>query len=135
MINYNLNLIKLCSTSAKKNCSSNNCDQHLFFVNSFDIIWSSLTAPSLFNINFEQVYHEIFFSLKYLFHFCVSVADNITLFYKNNFVEVQPFSKYKSSLSQMFFEIVALKSFASGKQLPWRLFLNKFAGPSGLQRY
>ena len=79
---------------------------------------SSLTTLSLFIINFEQVYNEIFFSLKYLFHFLHQLL--ITLSYKNNFMEVQPISKYKSSLLQMFFKIGILKIFTTGKGLCWR---------------
>ena len=39
----------------KTNYSSNDCEWRLL-----NVIWSSLTSPSSFIINFEQVYYEIF---------------------------------------------------------------------------
>ena len=51
-------------------------ERRLFNVNNLDFIGSSLTTPSSFLIYFAQVHHVIFFSLKYLFHFFVSLADN-----------------------------------------------------------
>ena len=63
----------------KTNSSSNDCERRFFTVNSLDITWSSLTTPSSFIINFMQVYYEIFFDFKYLFHFFVPVVDNTFL--------------------------------------------------------
>ena len=49
-----------------------------------DVIWSSLRAPSLLIINFEQVYPEIFF-LFWNIYFTFLCQLLIILFYKNNF--------------------------------------------------
>ena len=69
MINYDLNVVK----RMQKNCINNDCERRLFNVHSLGIIWSSLLTPSSFILYFEQVYYEIFFSLKYLFDFfCIS---------------------------------------------------------------
>ena len=59
--------------TCKTNCNSHDCKRRLFIFNSLDIIISSLTTPSAFIINFEQIYYEIFFSLKYLFDFFAPV--------------------------------------------------------------
>ena len=62
----------------RTNCSSNDIERRLFSVHALDIL-SSLTTPSSNIGYFEQVYYEILFSLKYLFHFFVPVDDNTVL--------------------------------------------------------
>ena len=53
-------------------------ERRLFNVHTLDIL-SSLTNPNSNIVYFEQVYYEILFSLKYLFHFFVPVDDNTVL--------------------------------------------------------
>ena len=50
-----------------------------------DIIWSSVITPRSFIVYFEQVYYEIFFSLKYL-NFLYQLL--ITRFYKDSLMEM-----------------------------------------------
>ena len=69
----------MCKT--KRGCKD--CKQCFFNVSNLDIMWSSMTAPE-FIYNYIWTSHKIFFSLKYLFHFFVSVVP--ALLYKKNFV-------------------------------------------------
>ena len=85
IINYNLNLIKLYLACAKQIAAvvtvNNVCStltHRLYLIQSYN-------SNSLL-LYFEKVYYEIFFSLKYLFHFFELVVDN-TL-YENNVMEM-----------------------------------------------
>ena len=51
-------------------CQQFNC-KHLLIVSNGDIIWFNLKTPEFFLVDLEQVFYEIFFGRKSLFHFFV----------------------------------------------------------------